>query len=198
MDVLSYLCWSRAECGELCKYELSLFDHLAHPCSFPSCLFMPTPLLTLFAHPSLVLFLSLFRLYIWSCAFLSFSPHFMFTPPLLPVPSSPSTLLSVFLFGLSAPLFVVLPISFSCFSLFYSLTFTCTNRLTPSSIPHSSSFPQCPFPPPLTPSLSPTCPRPGQSRTSPLSICLFVSLSLPLLSHFIYLSLRLQWVAWLN
>lgn len=32
MDVLSYLCWSRAECsGELSKYELSFCGHLIHP-----------------------------------------------------------------------------------------------------------------------------------------------------------------------
>lgn len=49
MDVLSYLCWSRAYCsGELSKYELSLCDHLAHPCSFSlCCLFMWNPFLIL-------------------------------------------------------------------------------------------------------------------------------------------------------
>lgn len=47
MGVLSYRCWSRAECcEELCKNELSFCDRLTHPCSFPSCLFKPTPLLT--------------------------------------------------------------------------------------------------------------------------------------------------------
>lgn len=46
MDVLSYRCWSKAECGrELCKYELSLCDHLAQPLLFSSLRFHQTPFL---------------------------------------------------------------------------------------------------------------------------------------------------------
>lgn len=172
MDALSYLCWSRAECSrEQCKYELSLCVHLAHPWSFP-----PACSCQLHWSPVFVC-ISLFLFFHWILSSSSsFCPCHVLTSSYQPL--FPSVLLSMSLFGTSDPFLVAHPLFF----LFYSLTFSCINNVTLSSIPYSSAFPQCPLPPPLTTSSSLTCPTLGQSKTSSLSICLLVlplSLSLP-------------------
>lgn len=75
--------------------------------------------------------------------------------------------------------FVSLPSIPNCLWLFfhfllYSLTLSCTNMLTQSSGLMPPPFHHVLFHPPLPPPHLPTCPGPGQSRTSPLSICPFV------------------------
>lgn len=75
-----------------------------------------------------------------------------------------------------------------------SLTFSCIHRLTLSSSLTPPPFYDVLFHPPLLLPHLPTCPRSGQPRTSPLSICPFVlyvpcSVFLPLLSPSIFLSL---------
>lgn len=188
MDVPSYLCWSRAECsGELSKYELSFCDHLAHPYLFCLCSFI--------AHPSLVSFCLcsfIVILYVFFLPFLSSS--FLF--PFLPLSSSPfpSTSYHVLLCFVCSPL----PSSPNILRLFlffpsYSLTFSCTNRLTPplASLPLPSimpfSIPLYPLlisppapdlasPGPLpSPSAHSCSPSPALFFPSPLSFSLSVS-----------------------
>lgn len=125
--------------------------------------------------PPVFMYLSLFFHCILS-SLSSFCPRHVLTSSYLPL--FPSVLLSMSLFGTSDPLLVVLPLFF----LVYSLTFSCINNVTLSSIPYSPAFPQCPLPPPLTTSSSPTCldlasRGPLHSQSAYLS-CLSLSLSL--------------------
>ena len=102
-------------------------------------------------------------------------------------------------------LFLLYPIFFGYFFHFLlcSLTLSCTTRLTQSSGLTPPPFHHVLFHPPLPPPHLPTCPGPGQSRTSPLSICPFVlplSISCSVSSSPVsfHLSLCLRWVVELH
>lgn len=87
MDVLSYQCWSKAESSrELCKYELSLCDHLAHPCSSLPYVFIELHFCLVstasFSVPTL-------------CAIFCLEPSFVF-PPSLQCPDLFMTFLLIF------------------------------------------------------------------------------------------------------
>ncbi len=178
MDVLSYLCWSRTECSrELSKYELSFCDHFTHPYSFYLLLVHANSSLThlqFFLHS----FIMIFCVFVFSIPFLFCLFYFLTSFP-------------THLFCLHTTLDCLL-LSYVHYSLVISLLSaqfpSCINRLTPLSSLTFHPFHSVLFHPPLPPPNLPTCPRPGQSRTSLPSpsahlfpVCLLVFSHLPVL-----------------